>query len=139
VIRREDGLVLTCERAKPRGAWQFPQGGIEKGETPDEALFREVLEETAVPAGSVTIVGRASRWLTYEHPDRLRRKKNSLGQTQLWFLLQLEDSIEVVSPQEPEFISARWTPFQRAVDDVVDFKRHLYEMVGDEFADHLVR
>ena len=135
MIRREDGLVLTCERTTPRGSWQFPQGGIEVDETPEQAVFREVLEETGIPPGSLRIVGRASRWLTYEHPERLRRKKRgSLGQTQMWFLLQLEDSIEVVSPRRPEFVDARWTSFEQAITDIVDFKRSLYEQVSMELA-----
>src|SRR5438477_6590329 len=71
-------------------AWQFPQGGIKLGETPVQAMFRELEEEIGLARGHVRILGRTREWLRYEVPDKWCRGKegNYRGQKQIWFLLR---------------------------------------------------
>jgi putative (di)nucleoside polyphosphate hydrolase len=73
-------------------SWQFPQGGIDRGETPEQAMYRELQEEVGLLAEHVRIVARTRDWLRYEVPDRYIRKDargHYKGQKQIWFLLQL--------------------------------------------------
>lgn len=73
-------------------SWQFPQGGIDRGESPEQAMFRELHEEVGLHPEHVRIVARTRDWLRYEVPDRFIRRDargHYKGQKQIWYLLQL--------------------------------------------------
>ena len=73
-------------------SWQFPQGGIDRGETPEQAMYRELHEEIGLKPEHVTIVARTRDWLRYEVPDRFIRRDargHYKGQKQIWYLLRL--------------------------------------------------
>lgn len=134
IIRRPDGLVLTLERSGQPGSWQFPQGGIEDGESPERAVLREVAEEAGIPAERLRLAATSREWLSYELPPDVRNpEKHGLGQTQRWFLFDLVGSPEDVVAREPEFTAVRWTSLRRAVTEVVGFKRPVYEALAAEF------
>ena len=140
-FRSNVGLVLTNHlgqvlwaRRIGQNAWQFPQGGINEGESPREAMFRELKEETGLDPEDVTELGQTQGWLRYRIPPKLRRKNAKpacIGQKQKWFLLQLndiaaEDKIHFDHTSHPEFEEWRWVSYWFPVSQVVLFKRDVY-------------
>lgn len=113
-------------------AWQFPQGGISQDETPEQALFRELREETGLLPQHVRILGVTRTWLRYRLPTRMIRWQNRpvcIGQKQRWFLLQLtgsEADVQLGIGETPEFDAWRWIDYWRPVHEVVYFKRSVY-------------
>ena len=132
------GEVWLGRRAKTPGPtnWQFPQGGLDRGEAPEAAALRELFEETG--ARSVEPLGRTEDWMVYDFPPEHPRRKgqNWLGQKQLWFAYRFvgEDAeFELERHQEVEFDAWRWASFEDALADVVPFKRRVYEKVSMAF------
>jgi putative (di)nucleoside polyphosphate hydrolase len=123
--------VFLGRRSGGRG-WQFPQGGVREGETPEEAVYRELEEEIGVARDSVRLVAQTTEWLRYRLPPRyIRRNQRPLciGQKQLWFLLRLavaEVTFDFVRTSEPEFDQHRWVSYWQPVRDVIYFKRRVY-------------
>jgi putative (di)nucleoside polyphosphate hydrolase len=127
-------------RRRAHDGWQFPQGGVQSNETPEEALFRELYEEIGLTRDHVRVIARTQDWLKYDLPSKLRRRQRSknenfMGQKQIWFLLRLlcEDSMVCLDTStKPEFDEWQWIDYWRAVDQIVDFKRHVYVMALTE-------
>ena len=135
VIANREGRVLVCERRDRPGAWQFPQGGIEKGETPVEAVLREIKEETGITRRSLRLRAHYPGLLVYELPPRARSEKTGLGQVQYWFLFSLESrDAQVTLPRHSAFSASKWVAFSKAVTGVVGFKRPVYRKLQAEFA-----
>jgi len=117
--------------------WQMPQGGIDKGETPAEAVMRELREETGV--SSAEIIGESKDWLSYTLPDHLLGvawKGRYRGQRQKWFALRfqgVEAEIDIVAHGKPEFSDWRWIDIEDLPNLIVPFKRQTYNEVVDEF------
>ena len=89
ILSNSDGKVFWGKRIGQR-SWQFPQGGINEGETPLEAMFRELEEEVGLREEHVEVVGFTDDWLKYRLPKHLIRRRSTptcIGQKQLWFLL----------------------------------------------------
>jgi putative (di)nucleoside polyphosphate hydrolase len=129
VVRRDDGRVLAFERVDQPGQWQLPQGGLEPGESPDEAAWRELGEETGLRPADVELVGEHPDWVAYEWPPDVVAGGNRLGQVQRWFFFRLgDDSIEPM-PVGREFQSWRWAEPAWLIDQVVPFRRPAYETV----------
>lgn len=122
--------------------WQMPQGGIDHGENPLDAAFRELFEETNVR--SARLIGQAPEWLTYDLPDDVAGKSwkgRYRGQTQRWFAFRFEGEdgeIDVASPgggaHKPEFDAWRWEPLANTPTLIIPFKRAVYEQVVSIFA-----
>lgn len=121
-------------------SWQFPQGGIDRGETPEQAMFRELHEEVGLRPEHVRIVARTRDWLRYEVPERfIRRDARGYyrGQKQIWFLLQLTGhdwDLNLRATNHPEFDAWRWNDYWVPLDVVVEFKRGVYEMALTELS-----
>ncbi|MHA3980036.1 RNA pyrophosphohydrolase [Halovulum sp. GXIMD14794] len=137
-----DGLLFAGERIDTPGAWQMPQGGIDKGEKPLEAALREMEEEISVPASAVTKLAKTEDWITYDLPDHLIGKVwggKYRGQRQRWFLFRLDGTDDAVdlATRHPEFRTWRWMTPADMLTAIVPFKRPVYAQVLDAFAGHL--
>lgn len=140
VVHNSDGQVLWAHRIGEGDAWQFPQGGIGRGESTEQALFRELREEVGLGEAAVEIRGCTKGWLRYRVPRRLRRDNRFLGQKQKWFLLRLlaaPSAVRVARGSEPEFDSWRWVSYWYPVGQVVAFKRNVYREALWELAPKL--
>ncbi|AGX88570.1 RNA pyrophosphohydrolase [Candidatus Symbiobacter mobilis] len=126
-------------------SWQFPQGGIDRGENPEQAMIRELYEELGLQREHVRIVARTRDWLRYEVPDEyIRRDSRGLykGQKQIWFLLQLvghDWDLNLRATSHPEFDAWRWNEYWVPLDAVVAFKREVYASALTELASYLPR
>jgi putative (di)nucleoside polyphosphate hydrolase len=126
-------------------SWQFPQGGIKHGESPEQAMFRELHEEVGLLPDHVQIIGRTRDWLRYEVPDHFIRKDargHYRGQKQIWFLLRLvgrDSDMNLRATDHPEFDAWRWNEYWVPLDVVIEFKRGVYEMALTELARYLPR
>jgi putative (di)nucleoside polyphosphate hydrolase len=129
ILMNDDRQVFIGGRVNARG-WQFPQGGIRRGERPEQALYRELAEEVGLRPGQVVEVARTKSWLRYRLPPQFVRRDSTplcIGQKQRWYLLKLgaEDSALRfdATEQPPEFDRWRWVDWWDAVHDVIYFKR----------------
>jgi putative (di)nucleoside polyphosphate hydrolase len=151
-FRPNVGIVLVNQRNQVfwgkrirTHSWQFPQGGIDRGETPEQAMFRELHEEVGLQPEHVCIMARTRDWLRYEVPDRYIRRDargHYKGQKQIWFLLQLTGQdwqLNLRATDHPEFDAWRWNDYWVPLDAVVEFKRGVYERALTELARYLPR
>jgi putative (di)nucleoside polyphosphate hydrolase len=126
-------------------AWQFPQGGIKHGESPVDAMYRELNEEVGLLPRHVAILGRTRGWLRYEVPAQwIRREWRGAyrGQKQIWFLLRLtgrDCDVCLRSSPKPEFDAWRWSEYWIPLESVIEFKREVYQQALAELARHLAR
>jgi putative (di)nucleoside polyphosphate hydrolase len=140
VIADRAGRVLAFRRARVAGeAWQLPQGGIEPGETPLAAVYREVKEETGIDPQHLEPLAETAGWLTYELPEQYRSSKTGRGQTQKWFLFRFTGSDRDIRPDAREFAAFRWMSAAELVTAVVAFRRPVYEQLLREFAPKIPR
>ena len=139
ILLNQKNQVFWGKRIRTH-SWQFPQGGIDRGETPEQAMYRELQEEVGLLAEHVRIVARTRDWLRYEVPDRYIRKDargHYKGQKQIWFLLQLvvpDHALNLRASTQPEFDAWRWNDYWVPLDSVVDFKRGVYELALTELS-----
>ena len=126
-------------------SWQFPQGGIKPGETPENAMYRELREEVGLNPQHVRILGRTRDWLRYDVPDQWIKRDwrgNYKGQKQIWFLLRLvgrDCDVCLRACEKPEFDAWRWSEYWVPMDSVIDFKRDVYQKALNELARYLRR
>ena len=126
------------------GAWQMPQGGIDKGEDPKAAAYRELWEETGVTKKLVHIEAFTRDWIYYEFPEKLASKLwkgKYLGQKQRYYLMRFsgrDDQINI-NTKKPEFSDWMWTDIDKLEDQIVEFKRQVYRQVVHEFRVYLFK
>ncbi len=134
----DEGQVWIGNRIGFEGAWQLPQGGIDDGETAEQAALRELSEE--IGTDKAEIVAETPDWLTYDLPDHLIGKAfggKYRGQKQKWFAMHFtgkEKHIKIDVPH-PEFDAWRWTDFGTLPDLIVPFKRPVYLQLVEIFRD----
>ena len=146
-FRPNVGIILLNQRSQVfwgkrirTHSWQFPQGGIDRGENPEQAMLRELHEEVGLFPRHVQVLARTRDWLRYEVPDRFIRRDargHYKGQKQIWFLLQLvghDWDLNLRATDHPEFDAWRWNDYWVPLDVVVEFKRGVYEMALSELA-----
>ncbi len=124
IVRNADGLLLTGERRDIPGQWQLPQGGIDGGETPEEALWRELEEETGLRRDRL-ILRQSAGPFSYRFPEHTHYWRGFIGQRQHYFLLDIIDDSVVAEPSE-EFIGWMWLTPSEVYKRVIDFKKAVY-------------
>ena len=136
--------VFWGKRVKEH-SWQFPQGGIKAGETPERAMYRELHEEVGLGVQHVKILGRTRDWLRYEVPEQWVRREwrgNYKGQKQIWYLLRLvgrDSDVHLRASEKPEFDAWRWNEYWVPLESVIEFKRDVYQLALNELAKYLHR
>jgi len=128
------GAILVLDRADvSTPAWQMPQGGIDRGERPGEALAREVQEETGLGSAAY-VVAAETDWLAYELPESYWSAKIGRGQAQRWFLCRVRSHDAAVRPDGTEFRDFQWVVPRELLALAAPFRRPLYRRVLDAFA-----
>jgi putative (di)nucleoside polyphosphate hydrolase len=141
-----DGLVFLGKRVATEGPyqWQMPQGGVDRGEKPLDAAYRELEEEIGVRSAHAELLEETADWLYYDFPTGLRTKMKPrgryLGQKQKWFAFRFKgrDADIRLDTHTPEFIDWRWAALETAPDLVIPFKRPTYEEVARRFKKYSV-
>ncbi len=141
VVMNENKALLLAKRNGTSGGWQFPQGGVNEGETVEVAMYRELHEELGLTADDVSIVAESSAWYRYDLPEKFIRRHQEpvcIGQKQKWFLLRLsadESAINLANPEGEyaEFVEWRWSNWEEPIALVIDFKKAVYEQMLAEF------
>jgi putative (di)nucleoside polyphosphate hydrolase len=139
ILVNSHNQVFWAKRIREH-AWQFPQGGISYGENPEKAMYRELFEEVGLLPEHIKIIGRTRNWLRYDVPSRWTRRDSRTvyrGQKQIWFLLRLVGSdhhVDLRATKQPEFDAWRWSDYWIPLEEVIDFKRGVYQAALEELA-----
>ena len=134
IIVNNYGKVLICKR-KNSNQWQFPQGGIDEGESPIEAAKREIFEEVGIKPSKIKVLGKIKDWVKYEIPIELAKKsfkkKGIVGQKQKWFIFKIksEACITFVNDPDNEFDDFAWVSYWRPIALIISFKKEVYRNV----------
>lgn len=140
IVTNDSNRLLWAKRISPKNAWQFPQGGLMEGETPEQAMYRELHEELGLEEADVELLAESDEWFFYRLPKRLIRhhsKPLCIGQKQKWFLLRMRAADEKVrfdAAGSPEFMGFRWVSYWYPLKRVIPFKRRVYRMALKAFA-----
>ena len=138
IVANDKGQVLWARRVGQQ-AWQFPQGGINKGESMEAALYRELKEEIGLSKAQVEIVNSTRGWLRYKLPKRYLRQNNTsfIGQKQKWYLLKMltdDKDVRFDHSETPEFDHWQWVSYWYPLGQVVSFKKDVYRRAMKELA-----
>lgn len=122
--------VFIASRTDVVNAWQFPQGGIDKGETAEEALYRELEEE--IGTNNIQIIAEYPEWVSYDFPPAIAEKMKPYdGQIQKYYLVKLNSGakIDINTHHTPEFSEYKFVPTKNIYDYITFFKRTVYKQV----------
>ena len=140
MVANDHGQLLWARRIGGKNGWQFPQGGINEGESSERALYRELEEEIGLNSDNVEVLASTRGWLRYRLPKRfVRRGQNPvcIGQKQKWYLLRMladDTSVQLDLNSKPEFDHWQWVSYWYPLDQVVSFKREVYRRAMKELA-----
>ena len=137
ILNNKNEILVGRRIDHPSGFWQMPQGGIDVNEIPEQAVWREMMEE--IGTNKAKLIQISSKWLQYEIPkktlDTLPWGKKYVGQKQKWFIFRFtgqDDDINVET-ENPEFSEWKWAKYNSIVDNIVPFKKIIYVKVLEEF------
>ena len=139
IVNKKKAILVGKRVDHPSGFWQMPQGGIDDNENPEEAVWREMMEE--IGTNKAELIKISNQWINYDIPMETLKTlpwgKKYIGQTQKWFAFKFigEDSDINVGTANPEFSEWKWTKIELIVDEIVPFKRNVYSTILKEFKD----
>ena len=137
VLINRHNQIFVAQRIDTPGAWQMPQGGIDKNEDPRKTVMRELAEE--IGTDHAEIIAETKNWLIYDLPKKVRKKVwggKYKGQKQKWFALRftgVDSDIDLTADKHPEFNEWKWVPITQLIKLAVPFKLSLYENIVREF------
>ena len=137
ILNTNNEILVGRRLDHPSGYWQMPQGGIDEKENPEEAVWREMMEE--IGTNKVKLIKSSSQWINYDIPKEtlatLPWGEKYVGQTQKWFIFRFlgNDSDINVETDNPEFSEWKWANLDTIIDNIVPFKRKVYSLVLNEF------
>lgn len=141
ILVNKDNKIFVGKRIDTRSeAWQMPQGGIDKGEKPKQAVMRELYEEVGII--NAKIIKETENWYSYDIPDHLIAKLwngKYRGQKQKWFLIRFlgnDDEINIHN-KHAEFKEWKWTDIDEILEIIVPFKKELYKQIFKELKEYL--
>ncbi|MGD9637956.1 MAG: RNA pyrophosphohydrolase [Alphaproteobacteria bacterium] len=144
MLVNNEGKVFVGKRVDTsNAAWQMPQGGVDEGEEPETALFREMYEEVGIEKDKVALISIADEWLSYDFPQDVRTKLwegNYKGQKQKWFLLHFignDRDINLNTSEKPEFCEYKWVDPKELPSLAVSFKKDVYQRLLNLFQEDL--
>ena len=125
--------IFIAERSDIPGAWQFPQGGVDEGESNKDALFRELKEE--IGCNNIEILTQYPEWISYDFPSRVAKKMYPYrGQKQQYYLVRLKAGATInIETQHPEFTSYKFVDVNVLFNHITYFKRPIYKKVINYF------
>ena len=139
ILNYNNEILVGRRIDHPSGYWQMPQGGIDDNENPEEAVWREMMEE--IGTNNANLYKTSKQWIKYEIPketlDKLPWGKTYVGQMQKWFIFKFsgnENDINVET-ENPEFSEWKWIRHTELIENAVPFKRKVYKTILNEFAD----
>ena len=139
ILNNNNEILVGRRLDHPSGFWQMPQGGIDENENPEEAVWREMMEE--IGTNKAKLIKVSNQWINYDIPSETLKTlpwgHKYIGQTQKWFAFQftgVESDINV-GTVNPEFSEWKWTKINLIVDEIVPFKRDVYSTILKEFKD----
>ena len=142
ILNHQKKILVGRRIDHPSGYWQMPQGGIDENENPEEAVWREMLEE--IGTNNAEIIKISNKWGRYKNPKKTLKTlpwgKQYIGQKQKWFVFKFigKDSDININTKNPEFSEWKWTKIESIVNNIVPFKRDVYSTVLEEFKDILI-
>ena len=137
ILNNNNDILVGRRLDHPSGYWQMPQGGIDDNENPEEAVWREMMEE--IGTNKAKLYKTSNQWIKYEIPketlDHLPWGKIYIGQTQKWFMFKFlgKDKDINVETQNPEFSEWKWMNYNDLVKNAVPFKKNIYQKILNEF------
>ena len=145
MLVNEEGQVFVGKRIDNQEGdwWQMPQGGIDKGEEPSDAAYRELEEETGATRDDVELITRLDNEIFYDLPPELNGKLwggKYVGQRQIWYLARFtgtDDDINLEAHEPAEFCEWKWVEAETLPDMIVPFKRDVYSEVVNGFRDEI--
>ena len=139
ILNASNEILVGRRLDHPSGYWQMPQGGIDQNENPQEAVWREMMEEIGTNKAEIFKV--STQWINYAKPqetlDKLPWGKKWIGQTQKWFIFKFtgQKTDINVHTKNPEFSEWKWMRHTELIENAVPFKRKVYKTILNEFAD----
>ena len=139
ILNNNNQILVGKRMDHPSGHWQMPQGGIDKNENPDEAVWREMKEE--IGTNNAKMIRQSKQWINYKIPPQtlatLPWGDIYIGQTQKWFVFRFNgnDNEINVGTENPEFSEWKWSNYNLLLENIVPFKRNTYEKILEEFKD----
>jgi putative (di)nucleoside polyphosphate hydrolase len=138
IVVNHKGKLLLCKRKNSKN-WQFPQGGIDLGEKPEDAALRELYEEVGIHRSDVQEIAHTESWYKYDLPEASIQKyffkSKFKGQKQKWYMFELlnEVPIDFTNDANPEFDDYKWASYWHPLHAIVDFKKDVYRSVLKKF------
>jgi len=141
IINNDKKILVGRRLDHPSGFWQMPQGGIDDSENPEEAVWREMMEE--IGTNKAELIRVSTQWIKYDIPSETLQTlpwgHKYVGQTQKWFAFRFTGNNKDINVQtkNPEFSEWKWTNIDSIIDNIVPFKRNVYGAILEEFKDIL--